>query len=87
MTFLLLLLKLCDSNAHPKLVEDIYEILCNHLFKEHLFYALDLHIHALQSMDSKQEVKLHIFQVIKQLNDLFYLFEKFVNATVLPAVR
>ena len=84
---ILLFVKLCDANTHPKLVEEIYDILCTHLFKEHLFYALDLHIHALQLMEGKHEVKLHVFQVIKQLNNLFYLFEKFVNATVLPAVN
>ena len=64
----------------------MYETVCQYLCREHIYYSIDLHINALQSIDSKQELNLYIFPLIKQLNDLMYLFEQFTNASVLPAV-
>jgi hypothetical protein len=79
--------KLCESNFQPKAVDEIYDILCFYLCKEHFYYAIDLHINALQSIDTKQEVNLYIFSLVKQQNDLMYLFEQFSNSTVFPAVK
>ena len=75
-----------DAGQHAKAFDHIYDIICAHLCREHIFYALDLHTNALQSVDTKQEINLHIFPLLKQLNSLMYLFEQFTNATVLPQV-
>lgn len=64
----------------------MYEIVCQNLCRDHLYYSLDLHINALSSVDFKQELNLHIFPFIKQMNDLMYLFEQFTNVTVIPPV-
>ncbi len=55
--------------------------------KEHFAYALDLHIYALQSIDIKQDVSMQIFKTIKQLNNLMYLYERFLNASALTIVN
>lgn len=49
-------------------------------------YAIDLQIQSLKTIDIKQELNLNIFHLIKQLNNLIYLFEQFTNATVLSSV-
>jgi recyclin-1 len=77
---------LCDPVQHPKAVDDIYEITCHYLCKDHISYALELHINALQSVDTKQEITLHILSLIKQLNNLMYLYEQFTNTNILSAV-
>lgn len=71
----------------PKAIEEIYDIICYFLCKEHFFYSLDLHMNALQSIDTKQDVNLALFPLIKQQTDLMYLFETFSNATVFAALR
>ncbi len=67
-------------------MENIYDIICVYLCREHIYYALDLHINALQSIDTKQDINLNIFPLIKQLNNLIYLYEQFTNTSLLPAV-
>ncbi|CAF0747382.1 unnamed protein product [Brachionus calyciflorus] len=79
-------LLLCDSNSQAKSLDDMYEIICQYLCRDHIYYSIDLHINALQSIDFKQEINLYILPLIKQLNDLMYLFEQFTNDTILPSV-
>ncbi len=78
---------MCDINYQGKAIEDIYEMICVYLCKDHISYALEIHINALKSIDIKQELNLHIFPLIKQLNILMYLFEQFTNTNVLSALR
>ena len=85
--FLNCILKLCDFANQPKMVDTIYDIMCYYLCKEHMAYALDLQLNVLQSVDVKQEVNLHVFLLIKQLNNVIYLFEQFTNSCVLAAVK
>jgi len=81
-------LLLCDQTYQGKAVDDIYELLCQYLIKDHISYAMDLHINALKSIDIKQpEISLHIFPLIKQLNILIFLFEQFTNSNVLEPVQ
>ena len=80
-------LLLADVNQQAKLFDEIFDIICTYLCKEHFIYALDLQIQSLKSIDVKQELNLHIFPLIKQLNNLIYLFEQFTNTTVLNSVR
>lgn len=81
-------LLLCDQNEQGKAIDEIFELLCQYLIREHIHYAMDLHINALKSVDVKQpELTLHIFPMIKQLNILMYLFEQFTNTNVLEPVR
>jgi hypothetical protein len=79
-------IKLCDPVNQPNALESIFDIICLSLCREHIFYALDLHINALQSVDTKQDINLHIFPLIKQLNNIIYLFEQFTNTNVLAPV-
>lgn len=81
------ILLLCDSNAQGKAIDDIHELICLYLCKNHILYAVDLHINTLKSIDIKQDINLHIFPLIKQLNILMYLFEQFTNTNILEPVR
>ncbi len=74
-------------NHQSRTVEDLCEIVGNILCKEHFSYALDLHIYALQSVDIKQEMNIQIFKTIKQLNNLMYLYERFLNTNALQMVN
>lgn len=80
-------LLLCEQNLQGKAIDDIYEIICTYLCRDHIIYAIDIHTNALKSIDIKQEINLHIFPLIKQLNILMYLFEQFTNSSVLEATR
>ena len=83
-----IVIKLCDQNYQGKAMDDIFELLCQYLIKDHISYAMDLHINALKSIDIKQaEISLHILPMIKQLNILMYLFEQFTNSNVLEPVQ
>lgn len=86
---------MCEASQRGRAVDDIYELLCTYLCKEHIVYALDLHIFKLKSIKPDQwkqqqqqheGLNLHIFPLIKQLNILMYLFEQFTSANVLEPV-
>ena len=77
---------MAELNQQAKLFDEIFDIICNYLCEEHFIYAIDLQIQSLKTIDIKQELNLNIFHLIKQLNNLIYLFEQFTNATVLSSV-
>lgn len=80
-------MKLCDANNQAKAIDDVFEMTCQYLCREHCNYGIDLHINALQSIDTKQDVNLYIFPAISHLNELILLFEKFMNNDILPPVK
>jgi exocyst complex component 5 len=71
-------------NSQAKAIEDVYEIVCNCLCRDHFIYITDLHIGTILSTDIKQELNLHIFPLIQLINSLMYLFENFTTTIILP---
>jgi hypothetical protein len=47
---------------------------------------MDLHIYAIQLIDTKIEPNIQLFKTIKKLNNLMYLYERFMNSNALVLV-
>jgi exocyst complex component 5 len=78
---------LSDLNSQPKMIEEISDLVIQTLVKDHFQYAIDIHTHSLQSIDFKQELNIKLFETIKILNNLMYLYDRFINTNVLQLLN
>lgn len=65
----------------------ILEILENHLCWEHMDYAIELALQNLPPSEPKQEPDVYFFDVVRQCNAIFHLFEKLFSDSLVPLVN
>lgn len=64
----------------------ILDILLHYLFVEHIYYALELGLLAIPLAEPKSPPEIYFFDVIRQCNAIYHLFEKKFSDTLIPLV-
>lgn len=64
----------------------LFDVLLRYLFEEHVSYALELGLLAIPLAEPKNTPEIYFFDVIRQCNAIYHLFEKQFNDTIVPLV-
>ncbi|KAG8184683.1 hypothetical protein JTE90_013076 [Oedothorax gibbosus] len=64
----------------------LFDVLLRYLFEEHISYALELGLLAIPLAEPKSPPEIYFFDVIRQCNAIYHLFEKQFGDTIVPLV-
>ncbi|KAF8766649.1 Exocyst complex component 5 like protein [Argiope bruennichi] len=64
----------------------LFDVLLRYLFEEHVSYALELGLLAIPLSEPKSPPEIYFFDVIRQCNAIYHLFEKQFGDTIVPLV-